>query len=129
MKLLKLQFSSLLLVMPNIISAELLDLTTLKEELNDTTGAGGGLFNTGLIFRLEGFLVSAGGVALLALTVIVFLWVTYAAIAKFRECQAGRADWAELLLLGVVGAALLVFITILLSIAGGFLDEADPLKS
>lgn len=67
---------------------------------------------------------SAGNILLLAISILSFLWVTYSAVAKFRECQAGRADWSELLVLGVAAGALLVFVTILLSNAGGILGES-----
>lgn len=60
---------------------------------------------------------------IIAVAIIAFLWVSYAAVAKFRECQMGRADWSELLVLGVAGAALLVFIGLTISTAAGFLSE------
>lgn len=59
---------------------------------------------------------------IIAVAIIAFLWVSYAAVAKFRECQTGRADWSELLVLGVAGAALLVFIGLTISTAAGFLS-------
>lgn len=72
---------------------------------------------------------TAGTILLLAISILSFLWVTYSAVAKFRECQAGRADWSELLVLGVAAGALLVFVTILLSNAGGILGDASSSSS
>lgn len=63
--------------------------------------------------------IQGGQILLLAVSVIAFAWISYAAIAKFRECQKGLADWSELLVLGVAAGAILVFVTILLSQAGG----------
>lgn len=66
--------------------------------------------------------IQGSQILLLAVSVIAFAWISYAAIAKFRECQKGMADWSELLVLGVAAGAILVFVTILLSQAGGLVS-------
>ncbi len=85
-------------------------------------GLGGG-GDDDLLTGIGDNVASAGNILLLAISILSFLWVTYSAVAKFRECQAGRADWSELLVLGVAAGALLVFVTILLSNAGGILGD------
>lgn len=99
------------------------DPGAMKEKLDMLgSGLGGG---PSLLDRAEEGVVGVGTILLLAVSIIAFLWVTYSAVAKFRECQAGRADWSELLVLGVAAGALLVFVTILLSNAGGLLGPDD----
>lgn len=72
---------------------------------------------------------TSGQILVLSVSVIAFAWVSYAAIAKFRECQVGRADWSELIILGVAAGAILVFVTILLSEAGFLVQESDVVGS
>ncbi len=62
-----------------------------------------------------------GKLLVLGVSIIAFGWVSYEAVNKFRECQSGRAEWSELLVLGVAAGALLVLVTLLLSEAGGLL--------
>jgi integrating conjugative element membrane protein (TIGR03745 family) len=64
---------------------------------------------------IKGYIKDGGLVLGLAISVIGFLWVSYTAIAKFNEARNGRAEWAEVGLLGVVAAGVLVFIGFLLN--------------
>ncbi len=59
-------------------------------------------------------LTSIGQLGVVVVSAIAFLWVTYSAIAKFRECQAGRADWGELFTLTAIAGLLLVWISFIL---------------
>ncbi len=66
---------------------------------------------------LKGYMKD-GAVALgLVLSTIAFIWIAWTALAKFNEARRGRGDteWGELGMLGIVGAALLLFITYLLT--------------
>ncbi len=85
-----------------------------------------GLKSTGnTLVKTTGESVFTGGqILVLSVSVIAFAWVSYAAIAKFRECQVGRADWSELVVLAVAAGAILVFVTILLSEAGFLVKES-----
>ncbi len=108
---------SFLAVVPSYVAGKSIDEAvgtiqqldvTKKKEVTDTIDQG--VFGTA---QLMIFIIA----------VIAFLWVSYAAVSKFRECQTGRADWSELLVLGVAAGALLVFISLLISTAAGFLQQ------
>lgn len=90
-----------------------------------------GLKSTGqnLVDTTGSNVFTSGQILVLSVSVIAFAWVSYAAIAKFRECQVGRADWSELLVLGVAAGAILVFVTILLSEAGFLVKESEVVGS
>lgn len=63
--------------------------------------------------------IGQGGLLVgLALSVLAFVWVGYAALAKFNEARTGRAEWAEMGVLAAAGAVILIFIAILLSQVG-----------
>jgi len=62
-----------------------------------------------------GYIKDGGLVLGLAIAVIAFLWIAYITIAKFNEARAGKAEWAEVGLTGVVAAAVMVFISYLLT--------------
>lgn len=64
---------------------------------------------------IEGYLGQGGQVLALSVSTLGFIWVSYAALAKFNECRTGKAEWSELGVLVVAAAALLVFITLLLT--------------
>ena len=61
-----------------------------------------------------------GGLVLgLAIAVLGFLWIAYLGFAKFNEARQGKAEWAEVGVLGVVGAIVLIFASYLLTEAAG----------
>ncbi len=64
---------------------------------------------------IQGYIKDGGLVLGLAIAVIAFLWIAYITIAKFNEARAGKAEWAEVGLTGVVAAAVMVFISYLLT--------------
>lgn len=64
-----------------------------------------------------GYIADAGKVVGLAVAVFAFLYVAWSGFAKFDEARRGRAEWGEVVILGVVGAALLL-------LAGFLLTEA-----
>lgn len=68
---------------------------------------------------IRGYIQDGGVILGLAISVIGFLWVSYAAIAKFNEARQGRAEWSEVGLLGVAAGATLLFISFLLNEAAG----------
>ncbi len=69
--------------------------------------------------------LTSGETMLLAVAVIAFTWVSYSAVAKFRECQKGMADWSEMIVLGVAAAALLFLVSLLISNAAGLLTSTS----
>lgn len=56
----------------------------------------------------------------LALSVLAFIWVGYAALSKFNEVREGRAEWGQLAVLTVVGCVILTVNAILL-------DQMQPI--
>lgn len=100
---------------------------SIKNILDSITGGTGDFeVKNSIVGGAKDSVLGSGQLFLLAISIIAFLWVSYSAIAKFRECQSGRADWGELLVLGVAGAALLVFVAALLSRAAVILESSSP---
>ena len=100
---------------------------TISEILGQIAPSEGGKLKVedSIIGTAKDGISGTGQLFLLAVSLIAFLWVAYAAIAKFRECQAGRADWGELLVLGLAAGALLVFVAVLLTQAAGILGSLE----
>jgi len=71
------------------------------------------------IALIEGYIKDGGLVLGLAIAVLGFLWVAYLGFAKFNEARQGRAEWAEVGVLGIVGAIVLIFASYLLTEAAG----------
>ncbi len=68
---------------------------------------------------IQGYIKDGGLVLGLALSVMGFLWVAYLGFAKFNEARQGKAEWAEVGVLGIVGAVVLIFASYLLTEAAG----------
>jgi integrating conjugative element membrane protein (TIGR03745 family) len=68
---------------------------------------------------IKGYIKDGGIVLGLAIAVLGFLWVAYLGFAKFNEARQGKAEWAEVGVLGVVGAVVLIFASYLLTEAAG----------
>ena len=68
---------------------------------------------------IQGYIKDGGLVLGLAIAVLGFLWVAYLAFAKFNEARLGKAEWAEVGVLGIVGAVVLIFTSYLLTEAAG----------
>lgn len=83
-----------------------------------TSGAGVGDW----LNLIKGYIKDGGIILGLAISVVGFLWVAYMGIAKFNEARNGRAEWAEVGVWGVAGAALLLFIGFLLTQASTVID-------
>jgi integrating conjugative element membrane protein (TIGR03745 family) len=64
---------------------------------------------------IKGYIKDGGIILGLAISVIGFLWIAYIGFAKFNEARTGRAEWAEVGLLGIAGGAVLLFATFLLN--------------
>jgi integrating conjugative element membrane protein (TIGR03745 family) len=64
---------------------------------------------------IEGYIKDGGLVLGLAIAVLGFLWIAYFAFAKFNEARQGKAEWAEVGVLGIVGAIVLIFASYLLT--------------
>ena len=71
------------------------------------------------IALIKGYIKDGGLVLGLAIAVMGFLWVAYLAFAKFNEARQGKAEWAEVGVLGIVGAVVLIFASYLLTEASG----------
>lgn len=72
-------------------------------------------YGSDFLTAFKDYIGRGGTVILLAISAIGFAWVAYAALAKFNECRFNKAEWAELAVLLVIAAGLLVFITLLIS--------------
>lgn len=68
---------------------------------------------------IEGYIKDGGLVLGLAIAVLGFLWVAYLGFAKFNEARQGKAEWAEVGVLGIVGAIVMIFASYLLTEAAG----------
>ena len=71
------------------------------------------------IALIKGYIKDGGLVLGLAIAVLGFLWIAYLGFAKFNEARQGRAEWAEVGVLGIVGAIVLIFASYLLTEAAG----------
>ena len=71
------------------------------------------------IALIKGYIKDGGLVLGLAIAVLGFLWVAYLGFAKFNEARQGKAEWAEVGVLGIVGAIVLIFASYLLTEAAG----------
>jgi integrating conjugative element membrane protein (TIGR03745 family) len=70
---------------------------------------------------IEGYIKDGGLVLGLAIAVLGFVWVAYLGFAKFNEARQGKAEWAEVGVLGIVGAIVLIFASFLLTEAAGII--------
>ena len=68
---------------------------------------------------IQGYIKDGGLVLGLAIAVLGFVWVAYLGFAKFNEARQGKAEWAEVGVLGIVGAIVLIFASYLLTEAAG----------
>ena len=68
---------------------------------------------------IQGYIKDGGLVLGLAIAVLGFLWIAYLMFAKFNEARQGKAEWAEVGVLGIVGAIVLIFASYLLTEAAG----------
>lgn len=64
---------------------------------------------------IRGYIGDGAVVLGLAIATVGLLWIAYTGVAKFNECRTGRAEWSELGVLGIVGAAVLLFMMFLLN--------------
>jgi integrating conjugative element membrane protein (TIGR03745 family) len=71
------------------------------------------------IALIKGYIKDGGVVLGLAIAIMGFLWIAYLAFAKFNEARQGKAEWAEVGVLGIVGAIVLIFASYLLTEASG----------
>jgi len=71
------------------------------------------------IALIEGYIKDGGLVLGLAIAVLGFLWIAYLGFAKFNEARQGKAEWAEVGVLGIVGAIVMIFASYLLTEAAG----------
>lgn len=71
----------------------------------DPTGAG-----AAVLTQVRSLFSEGVNIGLLLLAAVGFLLVAWATLSKFNEARRGRADWGEVAVPFVFGAALLVFI-------------------
>ena len=71
------------------------------------------------IALISGYIKDGGLVLGLAIAVLGFLWIAYLGFAKFNEARQDKAEWAEVGVLGIVGAIVLIFASYLLTEAAG----------
>ena len=67
------------------------------------------------IALISGYIKDGALVLGLAVAALGFLWVAYVGFAKFNEARQGKAEWAEVGVLAVVGAVVLIFASYLLT--------------
>ncbi len=70
------------------------------------------------IALIKGYIKDGGLVLGLAIAVLGFLWIAYLGFSKFNEARQGKAEWAEVGALGIVGAIVLIFASYLLRDGG-----------
>ncbi len=63
--------------------------------------------------------IMSAGFQLSFSAVLGFLWIAYLGFAKFNEARQGKAEWAEVGVLGIVGAIVMIFASYLLTEAAG----------
>ena len=68
---------------------------------------------------IKGYIKDGGLVLGLGIAVLGFLWIAYLGFSKFNEARQGKAEWAEVGVLGIVGAIVLVFASYPLTEAAG----------
>ena len=71
------------------------------------------------IALISGYIKDGTAVLGLAVASVGFLWIAYIGFAKFNEARQGRAEWAEVGLLAIVGAVVLIFASYLLTESAG----------
>lgn len=71
------------------------------------------------IALISGYIKDGSLVLGLAIATVGFLWVAYVGFAKFNEARQGKAEWAEVGVLAIVGAVVLIFASYLLTEAAG----------
>ncbi|WP_299314946.1 TIGR03745 family integrating conjugative element membrane protein [uncultured Halomonas sp.] len=70
---------------------------------------------------IKGYIGDGAVILGLAIAIVGLSWIAYTAVAKFNECRTGKAEWSELGVLGIVGAAVLLFIMFLLNEAASII--------
>lgn len=88
-----------------------------------------GALQSGGMFKVLQLYMGQGAMLLgLVLAIAGFIWVSYAALSKFNEVRQGRAEWAELTVLVVVGTVILIFNSILLNQMGSVSKELEEIQ-
>ncbi len=64
---------------------------------------------------IRGYIADGALILGLAIATVGLLWIAYTGVAKFNEARTGKAEWSELGVLGIVGAAVLLFMMFLLN--------------
>ena len=98
-----------------LLSSTQLAQAALPTPIAPSTGPSAGDW----IGLIKGYIKDGGLVLGLAIAVMGFLWIAYLAFAKFNEARMGKAEWAEVGVLGIVGAVVLIFASYLLTEASG----------
>lgn len=104
---------SILAMMASLCSLPL--QAALPTQVQPSTNPAAGNF----IALVQGYIKDGGLVLGLAIALLGFLWIAYLGFAKFNEARQGKAEWAEVGVLGVVGAVVLIFASFLLNEAAG----------
>ena len=105
--------TSLVATLTGLVSLPL--QAALPTQVEPSTNPAAGDF-LGLI---QGYIRDGGLVLGLAIALLGFLWIAYLGFAKFNEARQGKAEWAEVGVLGIVGAVVLIFASFLLNEAAG----------
>jgi integrating conjugative element membrane protein (TIGR03745 family) len=67
------------------------------------------------LLLIRGYIADGAIILGLAIAAVGLLWIAYTGVAKFNEARTGKAEWSELGVLGIVGAAVLLFMMFLLN--------------
>lgn len=87
-----------------------------------TVDAAGQQYASNWLAVVKYYMKQGATIIALSLCMLSFIWVAYAALAKFNECRNGRAEWADLGVLVITGAAILIVLSLLLSTASGIIE-------
>ncbi len=86
-------------------------LAALPTPVAPSTGAPNGNW----LDLMKGYIKDGGLVIGLLIAIAVFLLISWILMSKFNEARAGKADWGEVGLVGVVGVAVMIFVSYLLT--------------
>jgi hypothetical protein len=74
--------------------------------------------------KMKEWIIAAAKIGVLLISVVAFIWVSWIALAKFNEARKTNGEMADVVVIALVAAGLLVFISLLVSNASSVIDAA-----